>query len=134
MLRDIERRYGLDSDLVVTGIPVPEVASVQYVILAVVKEALTNVVKHAHAHFVLVSVRYRRPVDVVVQDDGVGAPVPVQDRVDQNELHFGVRNMRRQVAALGGTFELLSGDEGGLTVRFSIPLVAGRCDPPAARR
>ena len=123
ILRDIQRRHGLDTDLVVSGSPVSASATVQQVIVGVIKEALTNVVKHAHARFVLVSVRYETDrVDVVVQDDGVGAAALVVGREERSDRHFGVRNMRQQIEDLGGTFEVLHGDEGGLTVRFSTPI------------
>jgi signal transduction histidine kinase len=126
LLREVERSSGLDTNLVVTGNPTEDVAAVQDVIYGVIKEALTNVVKHAQGQMALVSLRYEADhVDVVVQDDGVGAPELILAGYEDSYLHFGLRNMRERILALEGDFEVANGDEGGLTVKVSVP-VKGR--------
>jgi signal transduction histidine kinase len=98
---------------------------VQDTLYAVGKEALTNVVKHARARVVLVSIRYAPDhVDVVVQDDGVGMPDLAIERDERSVLHYGLQNMRQQIGVLGGTFEIQNGDESGLTIRARVPLPA----------
>ena len=93
---------------------------------SVLKEALANVVRHARARMILVSIRYAPDrVDVVIQDDGVGAPELVLRSYQDSHLHFGMKHMRQQVLALGGHFRVDNGEESGLTVHVSVPL-AGR--------
>jgi signal transduction histidine kinase len=122
-LGEIERRAGLETDLVVTGAPATGAETVEATLEAVIKEALANVVKHAEAHTVLVTIRYEGDqITVVVQDDGVGAAEQILRRDEQSYLHYGMRNMRQQIMALGGTFEIVNGDESGLTVRATVPL------------
>jgi signal transduction histidine kinase len=126
LLREIERSSGLDTNLVVTGSPTEDVAAVQDVLYGVIKEALTNVLKHAQARMALVSLRYEADhVDVVVQDDGVGAPELVLRDYEDSYLHFGLRNMRERILGLGGAFEVANGEDGGVTVRVRVP-VTGR--------
>jgi len=126
LLREVERSSGLDTNLVVTGNPTEDVAAVQDVLYGVIKEALTNVIKHAQGRMALVSLRYEADhVDVVVQDDGVGAPELILAGYEDSYLHFGLRNMRERILALEGDFEVANGDEGGLTVKLSVP-VKGR--------
>jgi signal transduction histidine kinase len=124
LLSAVGEASGLETDLAVAGSPVPAVSRVQGVLSSVIKETLTNVVRHANASLVLVSMRYGDDsVEVVVQDDGVGIGDLVLRRYAQDSLHFGLRHMKQQVLELGGTFEVTNGDEVGVTVKVSVPLV-----------
>ena len=125
LLREAERNSGLETNLVVTGAEAAVAPGVQDVLLDVVNEALNNVVKHAKARMVLVSLRYLDDhIDVIVQDDGVGAPELVLQSYENGYVHFGLRHMREMVVALDGIFEVANGDDGvGFTLRVSAPLV-----------
>jgi signal transduction histidine kinase len=72
----------------------------------------------------LVNLRYADDrLEVVVQDVDIGA----SERLLRGEVEvhrFGLRNMRRQVAALGGTFEAENGEDSGVVIQISIPLTA----------
>jgi signal transduction histidine kinase len=108
---------------VVSGDPPPAVSAVTHTVYAVVREALANVARHAQARMVLVSLRYAPGhLDVVVQDDGVGAPDLVLRSYRESHLHFGLRHMREQIVGLGGDFDVANGEESGLVVRLGVPL------------
>jgi signal transduction histidine kinase len=125
LLSDAQRTAGIEADLIVSGVESDTVATVQDLLCAVVREALANVAKHSHARTVLVTIQHHEDrVEVVIQDDGVGASALVLRRFEESYLHFGLRNMRRQILERAGTFEVANGEEGGLTVRVSVPLVA----------
>jgi signal transduction histidine kinase len=125
LLDDIAGPAGLETDLVVSGTPSAAVGAVQGAVRAVIKEALTNVVKHGQARMVLVSIRYDHDqLAVVIQDDGVGASDLALVTREDSSMHFGLRNMRRQIEALGGIIEISNGDESGLTVSAQVPLAA----------
>ncbi|MGX6603231.1 GAF domain-containing protein [Micromonosporaceae bacterium Da 78-11] len=84
-------------------------------ILAVVREALTNVARHAKAHTVRVSVRAADgQLAVVVQDDGVGS--------DASLARGGLVNLLDRAADLGGTFEVRRGEGGGTVLDWRVPL------------
>jgi signal transduction histidine kinase len=128
MLRDVSRIQGLETDLVVRGTPPSLLSTIETILLEIIREALANVVKHARARMVLVSIRYAPGyVDLVVQDDGVGAPEMVLRSYRNSHLHFGLRHMRQQVLALGGRLRIANGEESGLTVKVSVPLA----EPPS---
>jgi signal transduction histidine kinase len=111
LLREASLAHELETDLVVSGEPSVPVA------------AVANVARHARARMVLVSVRYAPDhVDMVIQDDGVGAPELVLHSYRESHLHFGLRHMREQVVGLGGSFHVSNGEESGLSVRVSVPL------------
>jgi len=84
-------------------------------LLAVVREALSNVARHAHATTAAVELRVAEEVVLKIVDDGVG---PAADRPTGN----GLRNLRERAVRLGGTAELASGDGGGTTVEWRVPL------------
>ncbi|MCW2867207.1 MAG: domain S-box protein [Marmoricola sp.] len=85
----------------------------------VVKEALTNVRKHADARLVeIVLARVAGGVEVVVADDGRGvSPDAVVDRPG----HLGVSGMRDRASVAGGRVDVGPGPEGGTRVRLWLP-------------
>lgn len=83
-----------------------------------VKEALNNVVKHAQALSVKVTLRLEGTVlSIVVQDDGQGF-----DPASQRPGGIGLRNMQQRLESIGGRVEVESGSGNGTTVRFQAKL------------
>jgi len=113
----------LEADLVVSGKPLrlsPEGEQTLYILA---REALANVVRHARARRVLVSLRFSDDhVDLVIQDDGSGASEQILKHYQESGTHFGMKRSRRQVEDLGGTFEVRNGEESGLAIRARIPV------------
>lgn len=89
-------------------------------VVGLVREAVTNVVKHADAHTVLVLVAFRaRGFRVSVIDDGKGFPV---GRVPgASEGHFGLLGMRERADQVGATLDVRSMPEQGTTVVLDVP-------------
>ena len=84
-------------------------------ILAVIREALANVARHAKASTVRVSVRAADgQVAVVVQDDGVGT--------DAALARGGLVNLLDRATDLGGTFEVRRGEGAGTVIDWRVPL------------
>jgi PAS domain S-box-containing protein len=84
-------------------------------VLAVVREALTNVARHAHATTSHVEIAAGRELTVRVTDDGVGIGEPAR--------RSGLRNMGQRAAQLGGHFEVNRRPAGGTEVVWRVPLV-----------
>lgn len=80
----------------------PLAANEEIHVLHVVREALSNVARHAHATVVNLSLRQRADghVEAVVEDDGVGMP-PMPGK----RQHHGLVIMRERAATLGGRIE-----------------------------
>jgi len=114
-LADDVRAAGLEVTLDMD--PVADVpAPVQTAGYRIVQEALTNVVRHARASATEVCVR--RAADAVtidVSDDGAGPSA-------ESDPGHGVRGMRERAAALGGSLDVLPGDDGGWRVHARLPL------------
>jgi signal transduction histidine kinase/ligand-binding sensor domain-containing protein len=108
-------RLDLPQDLPTRSLP-PEV---RHNIFLVVKEALTNALKHAHAREVQVQAQASaRTLTIVVQDDGRGfdaqalAPTPGK--------RHGLGNMRRRAEDMGGTLVVNSARGTGTTVKLTV--------------
>jgi signal transduction histidine kinase len=102
------RAAGLDARLHVDG---PEAAlPVRTAVGLVVREALTNTVRHAAARTVTVTVHYGPTTRVTVADDGGGSHAP---------FGHGLTGMRERVEALGGS--LTTDGAAGFAVHATIP-------------
>jgi signal transduction histidine kinase len=61
-------------------------------------------------------------LDVVIQDDGAGAPEGVLSTFQDSYHHFGLRHVRQAVIDRGGSFTVANGEEAGLVMKVSLPL------------
>ena len=85
----------------------------------IVQEALTNIVKYAHAKQVTVFLGLTADtLALLIEDDGVGIP----DQAQHNRLSHGIAGMRQRVRALQGEFAIARRREGGTTVEINLPL------------
>jgi hypothetical protein len=92
-------------------------------IYRIVQEALTNVVRHAQARCVHVSVERQQArgddaVVVCVRDDGKGLAPAAADEGGR----FGVAGMRERVQAFGGSFALSGAAGEGVTLHAVLPV------------
>ncbi len=81
------------------------------------QEGLNNIVKHAKASHVNVTLTYSYPkVIFIVKDNGVG--------FDQTNLTdgIGLLGMRERVVSVNGTIAIVSGMEKGTTIRVELPV------------
>lgn len=115
-LVDPVREAGIEVDLRIEGNPqaVPVFASVSA--YRIVQEALTNVVRHAHATSVQVFLGIGSDrLDIEVVDDGRGTTGTITPG-------HGLGGMRERVEALGGTFSAQPDEGRGFRVHAGIPL------------
>jgi signal transduction histidine kinase len=99
---------------------------IESTVYRLVQEALTNIIKHSHAHGVRVAVSAAADgVSIEVRDDGIGFDPTAASS------GFGMEGMRERVHLLGGTLSFESADP-GTVVRAELPLVGAGAD--AARR
>jgi len=90
----------------------------------ITREALTNVVRHAHASAASVRVAHRDGrVEVAIRDDGSGSGA--ESRVAPRTGH-GITGMRERAEALGGSLSAGPVAGGGFLVTASLPVGSGR--------
>jgi signal transduction histidine kinase len=89
----------------------------------VVQEALTNVVRHARAQRVSVSiVKHDQYLEVIVRDDGVGFDLTTIVKQPAAEAALGLMGMKERVELVGGSLEILSDHNHGTEIRACLPL------------
>jgi signal transduction histidine kinase len=83
-------------------------------LLATMREALSNVARHAGASHVQVRIEAGSEIVLQVTDDGRGVP----DRASEG---LGLRNMASRAEALGGRCSVRPADGGGTVVEWAVP-------------
>lgn len=91
----------------------------------IAQEALTNVVRHAHANRALVRLMKRENVlSLAIEDDGTGFdPEAVRKRAPR-AAKLGLLGMQERAHAAGGILEIHSEISKGTEIRLELPLLA----------
>lgn len=111
------RRSGWDLQLELAD-PWPREAAL---LLPVLREAITNAERHAHASRVTVAVRWDGGwVTGMVEDDGGGFAAEAV-----SSGHWGLVNMKERIEAVGGTFAVESQPGRGTRLTASVPVRGG---------
>jgi signal transduction histidine kinase len=96
---------------------------IELICYRVVREAVSNVVKHARARNVAVSLSRRLDSLVVsIVDDGRGFDVAPTTRQAVRDGHLGLVGMRERLSRVGGTLTVTSTPGAGTTVVCLVPL------------
>ena len=88
-------------------------------ILATVREALSNVARHANAGTVSVTLSATEiELTLIVVDDGVGI-------AESRARNSGLANLGKRAQRWGGNLTVERGDTGGTRLTWTVPLVSG---------
>lgn len=107
MATDIAKRTGLNIQVSVLGTyrALPE--KIESELLKIGQEAVTNVVRHAHAKQVKIDLAYQdKRVHMTIADDGCGFAGAANS--SGPEGHFGLRGMRERAAQIGAQLAVKS--------------------------
>lgn len=85
-------------------------------LIIVIREALTNIAKHAHATSAHIMLRVDTELSLRISDNGIGL-----SGVDPATSSRGLHNMRERAELLGGRFETSQGGD-GTTITWTVPL------------
>ena len=94
--------------------PLP--AAVEVAAYRIIQEALTNVVRHAHAYHCGIRLLLNEMLTVEICDDGVGINA-------DKRTGIGIRSMHERASELGGTCTIEPRASGGTRVLARLPLV-----------
>jgi signal transduction histidine kinase len=119
LAEDVVKRSGLDIRLSLADEPdLPPAAKDELFLIS--REALHNVVRHAHADHVEIALdRGAGEIVLLITDDGRGFDVAAL-----HPGHFGLLSMRERAARIGVCLEVVSADA-GTRVRVRIPRASG---------
>jgi signal transduction histidine kinase len=109
------RDAGLQAEVDVHGEGRDLPSSVDLAAYRILQESLTNVIKHARARRVTLSLSFgARRIALRVDDDGRGPTAPSNDG-------NGIRGMRERAELLGGSLTAAARAEGGFSVQAALP-------------
>jgi signal transduction histidine kinase len=92
----------------------------QGVVLRIVHEAVTNVVRHAGAEHLLLKLAYRPTgMTVTIEDDGTGFDELTRSHAGGG--HWGLIGMRERARTVGGDVDVSSTPGAGAVVRLILP-------------
>jgi two-component system, NarL family, sensor histidine kinase DesK len=121
------QRSLLSADVKLTAAlaPVSLSSSQVSVLCLVLREAVTNIVRHAHATICRVALFEKdSAIHFTIEDNGVGGPI--------REGH-GLRGMRERLQPMAGALKLTSPAGGGTGVEITLPLECESPEPSAPR-
>jgi signal transduction histidine kinase len=117
------KEKGIDGRVEVDGEEKKLPAPVENAIFRVVQEAITNVIRHAEAQNVLISVEYNeKSFTLDIEDDGKGFIVKQFNPRSQEVQGLGLMGMRERVSLIGGELKIDSEPGKGTHVSISVPL------------
>lgn len=123
LTRQIEKKHGIATDFEDDGQDKPLDDNVRVLLFRNVRELLINIIKHAQAQKVRVSIgRIDRKIHVTVEDDGVGFD-PEKAAATLGELGgFGLFSIRERMEQLGGELQIVSEPGSGSRITIIAPL------------
>ncbi len=121
--QEIGERYGLESTFSDDGAPKRLSDDARIILFRGVRELLTNVVKHAGARRVSVSLqRIGGDIQIVVEDDGIGLAKRSDSSPADTAGGFGLFSIAERMRDLGGSLLLDNRRGGGVRAVLTAPL------------
>ena len=121
----IKRNHEIDISLKVTGKEKNLSSIVRVTLYRIVQEACSNVIKHASARHLTVSVLYEEEkTKLEIEDDGAGFDIAAvkNKKLSEEELcGFGLFTMKERAYLLGGTFSIESNPGNGTKIMVVVP-------------
>jgi signal transduction histidine kinase len=121
LVREYRERGDIDVALHAVAEGIPSRDGVGFELLQIVREGLSNIVRHAGAGKASISVEARNGrVDLVIQDDGRGFPAAGTNG-DELPMSSAPWSIRERVESLGGSLSLRSRAGSGSEIRITLP-------------
>jgi len=123
MGREFGRRYQIPTAVTSTGEDGQLPSAIRHAVLAIVRQALTNV--RAHSQATAVGIRgevTEQLCTVSVKDNGVGFDLAGYRAKPPAAHHLGITSMEERASLVGGRLQMESRPGGGTTVTVHIPL------------
>jgi len=119
MAERVTASSGVKAQVEVHGAYRPLPARTESELLRIAQEAVTNVVRHAHATHVSIRLEYaRRRIKMTISDNGLGFAGDAPSAV---EGHFGITGMQERAQQIGGRVKVTSKEREGTQVYVEVP-------------
>jgi ligand-binding sensor domain-containing protein/signal transduction histidine kinase len=113
-LADLRYRLDVPANLPAANIP----PDLRHNVFLAFKESVNNVVKHARATEVKIRLRLEANQFLIEIEDNGRGPAEAATKTGRN----GLRNMRKRMEDVSGSFEMMPGAERGTVVRLTAPI------------
>ena len=124
---EVQQKHGIKTKFDDDAQPKPLDDDVCVLLYRAVRELLINVVKHAHAHCVKVSIcRDNDNIRINVVDDGVGFKPPPDGFGSNKTAGFGLFSIRERLSYFGGNIDIESKHGEGTQVTLVVPIKYGK--------
>jgi ligand-binding sensor domain-containing protein/signal transduction histidine kinase len=121
MAEQVSHVSGVRVKLEVTGTPVTLERAVEYVVLMVVREAVSNAVHHAQPREIRIGLHFDADsIQMQVVDDGRG--FDLREAAMTQGSHFGLIGMRERIEHVAGHFAVESTPGKGTRLAFRVPV------------
>jgi signal transduction histidine kinase len=123
LTEQVEKKYGIATEFEDDGLPKPLDDDIRVILFRNVRELLINVVKHARAKKIKVSIqKIGSRIRVCVEDDGVGFDSTKAESLITSKEAFGLFSIRERLEHLGGNLEIKSSPGCGCRITITSPL------------
>lgn len=96
--------------------------ALEIVVFRLIQESLNNILKHAEAAQVNLTLKIKPDfITVIVEDDGKGFDLS-RYSLEQFNNHFGLISMKERASLLGGEMEIKTGEGKGTQISFRLPV------------
>ena len=118
---NVQERTHLDVQVETRGNEPTIPSPVKTAFFRIIQEALTNVIKHAHATKVRITLVYSpQEIHARVADDGQGFLMSAVESTGR--VSWGLKGMQERASLLGGKLEVVAKPGDGTTVKVTIPI------------
>jgi signal transduction histidine kinase len=122
LVEEVQEKYGIAFELEADEQLSIEQEEVKNSLFRMSKELLMNVVKHAQARSVKVSVHKKQnQIHLVIRDDGLGFDIAEDHSQVYRTSKFGLFSIREQLEGLGGSLSIESEPGKGTTAMVLVP-------------
>ncbi len=119
----VEGKYGIETEFRDDGLSKPLDDDIRVLLFRNVRELLINVVKHASAKKIKVSIqKVDSRIRICIEDDGVGFDSTKAESLITSKKAFGLFSIRERLENLGGNLEIVSSPGCGCRITITSPL------------
>jgi PAS domain S-box-containing protein len=120
--KHIRSQHGIMVDVQKELVPIPMDDEIKVLLFRSVRELMINIVKHAQAHNVRVTIRREDDgINIEVEDDGVGIKDVPRDSRLKSDSGFGLFSIRERLHYLGGRVQVESEKDRGTRITLMVP-------------
>ena len=94
----------------------------ELILFRIAQEALNNILKHARANKITITLKYETcHISLLVEDNGIGFEKAEIEKPGSGKINNGLTNMRTRTALLGGTLSIESSAGKGTRISITSP-------------